>query len=204
MVAERLGWTLYDARIIETIAGRMERPIEEVEALDELSPSVVQDWLLPLREEHWAPLEAYLDHLAKLVLSIGHGGDAVIVGRGAGFMIPRHARPCRSASSPRSRPAPAGSPSASASPPGPPAGWPATSTAAATSSPGPCSTSTTTDPHRYDLVLDTESVGLPDRLRADRPRRRGRPSPADPPRHLRRRPEPESGADAVPGIRTRA
>ncbi|MEW4569993.1 cytidylate kinase-like family protein [Tautonia sp. JC769] len=90
MVAERLGWTVYDARIVEAIAERMERPIEEVEALDELSPSVVQDWLLPLREEHWAPLEAYLDHLAKLVLSIGHAGDAVIVGRGAGFMIPRH------------------------------------------------------------------------------------------------------------------
>ena len=90
MVGERLGWAVFDARIIEAIAARMERPIEEVEALDELSPSVVQDWLLPLREEHWAPLEAYLDHLAKLVLSIGHAGDAVIVGRGAGFMIPRH------------------------------------------------------------------------------------------------------------------
>ena len=89
MVAERLGWTLYDARIVATIAERMERPVEEVERLDELSPSVVQDWLLPLREEHWAPLEAYLDHLAKLVLSIAHRGDAVIVGRGAGFMLPR-------------------------------------------------------------------------------------------------------------------
>lgn len=90
MVGERLGWSLYDARILETIASRMQRPIEEVEALDELSPSVVQDWLLPLREEHWAPLESYLDHLAKLVLSIGHAGHAVIVGRGAGFMLPRH------------------------------------------------------------------------------------------------------------------
>ncbi|RUL87831.1 cytidylate kinase-like family protein [Tautonia sociabilis] len=90
MVADRLGWTVYDSQIVATIARRMERPIEEVETLDELSPSVVQDWFLPLREEHWAPLEAYLDHLAKLVLSIGHAGDAVVVGRGAGFMIPRH------------------------------------------------------------------------------------------------------------------
>ena len=49
MVAERLGWTVYDARIVEAIADRMERPVEQVEALDELSPSVVQDWLLPLR-----------------------------------------------------------------------------------------------------------------------------------------------------------
>ena len=90
MVADRLGWTVYDARIVSAIAEHMERPIEEVEMLDERSPSVLQDWFLPLREEHWAPLEAYLDHLAKLVLSIGHAGDAVVVGRGASFMIPRH------------------------------------------------------------------------------------------------------------------
>lgn len=89
MLAHRLGWSLYDESIVETIAQRMEVPIEQVKALDELSPSIVQDWLLPLREEHYAPLEAYLDHLAKLVLSIGQVGDAVIVGRGAGFMLPR-------------------------------------------------------------------------------------------------------------------
>ena len=52
-------------------------------------PSVVQDWLLPLREEHYAPQEAYLDHLAKLIEAIGRAGESVLVGRGAGFMLPR-------------------------------------------------------------------------------------------------------------------
>ena len=32
---------------------------------------MVQDWLLPLREEYYAPQEAYLDHLAKLIEAIG-------------------------------------------------------------------------------------------------------------------------------------
>jgi cytidylate kinase len=50
---------------------------------------VVQDWLLPLREEHYAPQEAYLDHLAKLIEAIGRAGESVLVGRGAGFMLPR-------------------------------------------------------------------------------------------------------------------
>lgn len=89
LLAGRLGWSVYDDEIVETIAGRMGSTVEEVQALDELSPSVIQDWLLPLREEHYAPLEAYLDHLAKLVQAIGRAGDAVIVGRGAGFMLPR-------------------------------------------------------------------------------------------------------------------
>ena len=57
--------------------------------LRRLAPSVVQDWLLPLREEHYAPQEAYLDHLAKLIEAIGRAGESVLVGRGAGFLLPR-------------------------------------------------------------------------------------------------------------------
>jgi cytidylate kinase len=49
----------------------------------------VQDWLLPLREEYYAPQEAYLDHLAKLIEAIGRAGESILVGRGAGFMLPR-------------------------------------------------------------------------------------------------------------------
>ena len=89
MVGTRLGWKVYDHELLEAIAGRMELTLEEVRAFDELAPSVVQDWILPLREEHYAPQEAYLDHLAKLVEAIGRSGDSVILGRGAGFLLPR-------------------------------------------------------------------------------------------------------------------
>ncbi len=67
----------------------MQVPIDEVRALDEQAPSIVQDWLLPLREEYYAPQEAYLDHLAKLIEAIGRAGESILVGRGAGFMLPR-------------------------------------------------------------------------------------------------------------------
>src|SRR6478672_91786 len=89
MVGTRLDWKVYDHEILEAIAHRMELPIDEVRAFDELAPSVVQDWILPLREEHYAPQEAYLDHLAKLVEAIGRAGESLIVGRGAGFLLPR-------------------------------------------------------------------------------------------------------------------
>ncbi|WZO96885.1 cytidylate kinase-like family protein [Isosphaeraceae bacterium EP7] len=88
LVATRLDWKVYDHELLEEIARRMEVPAEEVRATDELSPSVIQDWLLPLREEHYAPQEAYLDHLAKLVDAIGQAGQCIIVGRGAGFLLP--------------------------------------------------------------------------------------------------------------------
>jgi cytidylate kinase len=89
MVGQRLGWKVYDHELLEAIAHRMELPVDDVRAFDELAPSAVQDWLLPLREEHYAPQEAYLDHLAKLIEAIGRAGDSVLVGRGAGFMLPR-------------------------------------------------------------------------------------------------------------------
>jgi len=89
MVGTRLQWKVYDHEILEAIAHRMETPTEEVRGFDELAPSVVQDWILPLREEHYAPQEAYLDLLAKLVEAIGRAGDSVIVGRGAGFLLAR-------------------------------------------------------------------------------------------------------------------
>jgi cytidylate kinase len=89
LIGQNLGWKVYDEDLVEAIAHRMGSPIEEVRALDELAPSMVQDWLLPLREEYYAPQEAYLDHLAKMIEAIGRAGESVLVGRGAGFMLPR-------------------------------------------------------------------------------------------------------------------
>ncbi len=94
LLGQRLGWKVYDHELIEAIAHRMGQTIDEVQALDELAPSMVQDWLLPLREEYYAPQEAYLDHLAKLIEAIGRAGDSILVGRGAGFMLPRETTLC--------------------------------------------------------------------------------------------------------------
>jgi cytidylate kinase len=89
LVGQHLRWKVYDEELVEAIAHRMALPIDDVRALDEQAPTVLQDWLLPLREEYYAPQEAYLDHLAKLIEAIGRAGEAILVGRGAGFMLPR-------------------------------------------------------------------------------------------------------------------
>ena len=89
MIGTRLGWKVYDHELLDAIAQRMEVSLEEARTYDELAPSVIQDWLLPLGEEHYAPHEAYLDHLAKLVEAIGRSGHSIIVGRGASFLLPR-------------------------------------------------------------------------------------------------------------------
>lgn len=88
-VGTRLGWKVYDHELLDAIARRMELLPDEARVYDELAPTVIQDWLLPLGEEHYAPHEAYLDHLAKLVDSIGKAGQSIVVGRGTGFLLPR-------------------------------------------------------------------------------------------------------------------
>lgn len=90
LVGTRLNWKVYDHELLEAIATGMEISTDEARTYDELAPGLVQDWLLPLREEHYAPQEAYLDHLAKLVESIGKAGDSILVGRGAGQLLPRN------------------------------------------------------------------------------------------------------------------
>jgi cytidylate kinase len=90
MVGRKLDWKVFDHELLEAIAQRMELSADEVRAFDELAPSVVQDWILPLREEHYAPQEAYLDHLAKLIDAIARAGESIIVGRGANYLLPRH------------------------------------------------------------------------------------------------------------------
>lgn len=89
LVGTRMDWKVYDHELLEAIAHGMQISTEEARQYDELAPSLVQDWLLPLREEHYAPQEAYLDHLAKLVESIGKAGESIVVGRGAGHLLPR-------------------------------------------------------------------------------------------------------------------
>lgn len=87
-VAARLNWAVYNEEFIEIIARRMKISPEMVRTLDELAPGMIQDWLLPLREQHYAPQENYFEHLDHLIQEIGRLGDAVIVGRGAGFLLP--------------------------------------------------------------------------------------------------------------------
>jgi cytidylate kinase len=160
LAATKLGWKVYDHELLEAIAHRMARPADEVRALDELAPSVVQDWLLPLREEHYAPQEAYLDHLAKLVEAIGRAGESIVVGRGAGFLLPRAETLSVRVVAPMKARAARLAERMGVSP--------RTARRAARDLDRRRAQFARTmyrvdpnDPHNYDLVLDTDSVGLP-------------------------------------------
>jgi cytidylate kinase len=94
-VARRLGWHVYDHELLEEIARDMGLRTNLLESVDERQ----QSWLIEMAEAFlsaprtgdWGPLvteSGFVQHLIKTVLALGAHGEAVIVGRGAGFILP--------------------------------------------------------------------------------------------------------------------
>ena len=87
-VAERQGLDLFDRDLIHMVAESSHLAERVVETLDEKGRLAVDEWVLrSVSSRHLMP-DQYLEHLMKVVGTIGLHGGAVIVGRGASFIIP--------------------------------------------------------------------------------------------------------------------
>lgn len=86
--AERLGWQVYDREILDEIAKVPHVRAKLLSAIDERTHAIWGDrWQSELAPED-IDFEGYLRHLRKVVLTLGHHGDAVILGRGAPYLLP--------------------------------------------------------------------------------------------------------------------
>ena len=88
LVGERLQWQVFDSEIVEQIARRARVRTPLVESVDEHVRSHWRRSLHPFRERAGIKPETYLYHLHEVMLTLGHHGDVVIVGRGAQFVLP--------------------------------------------------------------------------------------------------------------------
>ncbi|HTX21817.1 MAG TPA: cytidylate kinase-like family protein [Candidatus Aquilonibacter sp.] len=86
-VGERLGWNVFDARIVDEIAQLANVHQRLVQSVDE---RVRSHW-----ERTWRDIllddqadEKYLRHLKQVVMALAHHGNVVFVGRGAQFLLP--------------------------------------------------------------------------------------------------------------------
>jgi len=95
--ARRLGWQVYDQELLEFMA--QESAIQQESMLDAL-PMPEREWAEGrleqlLREENLSQHPGLLN-LARVVLSLGAQGQVILIGRGAGYILPRastlHAR----------------------------------------------------------------------------------------------------------------
>jgi len=88
LVGRRLGWQVFDNKIVDEIAQKAHVRRQLIESLDERDQAAIQDiigqWLNPQE----IGTSGYLVYLKQIVLTLGHQGDVIIVGHAARFILP--------------------------------------------------------------------------------------------------------------------
>jgi len=87
-VAKSLGWHVFDREIAEYVAREADVRRSVVESLEEHHRSQITDLLATFLGRQSLPSDTYFKHLMSVILTVAHHGEAVIVGRGANFILP--------------------------------------------------------------------------------------------------------------------
>jgi cytidylate kinase len=91
-IAERLDLDIFNRDIIKGIAESAKISASVIETLEKKRLSGVEDFISSLVNKHYLYPGLYLEHLMKVVCTIAEHGRAVIVGRGANFILPPEKR----------------------------------------------------------------------------------------------------------------
>jgi cytidylate kinase len=91
-LADRLGLEIFHKEVINEMAKSADVSEKLIETLDERGLSTLEDWISSLVHERHLWPDRYMQHLMKVIGTIGRHGRAVIVGRGANFILPPEKR----------------------------------------------------------------------------------------------------------------
>ena len=87
-LATRLNIDLFDRNIVKEIAESAHISGAVIETMEKDRLSGIKDFISSLVNDRYLWPGVYLDHLMKVVAAIASHGNAIIVGRGANFLIP--------------------------------------------------------------------------------------------------------------------
>lgn len=87
-LARKHGLDMFHQEILHEMAASAKVSTAILETLDEKGISILEDSISALVHERHLWPDRYLQHLMKIVGTIGKHGRAVIVGRGANFILP--------------------------------------------------------------------------------------------------------------------
>jgi len=91
-LADKLGIDIFHQEVINEMAKSADISEKLMETLDERGLSILEDWISSLVHERHLWPDRYMQHLMKVIGTIGKHGRAVIVGRGANFVLPPEKR----------------------------------------------------------------------------------------------------------------
>jgi hypothetical protein len=90
-VGRKLGWRVYDRELLEYMAQDPTARQGLLEGLEPAAGAWVEERLRQLLREQTLSQHPSVVHLARVVLALGAAGEVVLIGRGAGFLLPRAA-----------------------------------------------------------------------------------------------------------------
>jgi cytidylate kinase len=88
LVGQRLGWQVFDNEMVDEVAKQAHVRRQLIESLDERDKKTIQAIVGQLLKPEEIDTADYLGYLKQVVLTLGHQGNVVIVGRGARFILP--------------------------------------------------------------------------------------------------------------------
>jgi cytidylate kinase len=91
-LADKLGIDIFNKEVINEMAKSADVSEKLVETLDERGLSTLEEWISSLVDKRHLWPDRYMQHLMKVIGTIGNHGRAVIVGRGANFILPPEKR----------------------------------------------------------------------------------------------------------------
>ena len=87
LVADRLGYEFWDREILNEIARHAKMPTTLFESLDERRKGLVSQLIAVFDEKHQVSAGDYMRQLLRVLHTIALHGNAVIVGRGAQYVL---------------------------------------------------------------------------------------------------------------------
>jgi cytidylate kinase len=91
-LSERLGFEVFHQEVLHEMAKRAGVSEQLLATLDERGLSILEDWISSLVHNRHLWPDQYLQHLMNVIGTLGKHGRAVVVGRGANFVLPPEQR----------------------------------------------------------------------------------------------------------------
>ena len=89
LVGEHLGWEVYDTNLLDQVAQRYNESRLMLDLVDETESNWVYDVLGTWMDRQVIPHEKYVVQVGRMIRILARAGNAVFVGRGAQFLLPR-------------------------------------------------------------------------------------------------------------------
>ncbi len=89
IVGKRLGWEVLDKNLMDRVAERFKNDRSMLDLVDETRSNWVYDVLGTWMDSKVIPHETYVSQLSRIILALAHKSNIIFVGRGARFLLPR-------------------------------------------------------------------------------------------------------------------